>query len=117
MTELVEVADIEAEWLDRYGPVPPVAQTLLHLALVRTECHRYGIRDVTVVHGGRLRLAPVELSQSEQLRVRRLAAEAPFTSALYKEDASELHLGVATIDAGTPGRLFGLMREVRSVEA
>jgi transcription-repair coupling factor (superfamily II helicase) len=117
VTELVEVADIEAEWLDRYGPVPPVAQTLLHLALVRTECHRYGIRDVTVVHGGRLRLAPVELSQSEQLRVRRLAAEAPFTSALYKEDASELHLGVATIDAGTPGRLFGLMREVRSVEA
>lgn len=115
VVELVEVADIEAEWIDRYGPVPDVAQTLLHLALVRTECHRLGIRDVTVLHGGRVRLAPMELSQTEQLRLRRLSTEGSFTAGLYKEDAGEVHIGTSAMDASIPGQLFGLLRELRSV--
>jgi transcription-repair coupling factor (superfamily II helicase) len=116
VTQLVEVADIEAEWIDRYGPVPDPAQTLLHLALVRTECHRIGIRDVTVLHGGRLRLAPIELKQSEQLKLRRLAVQGSFNSGLYKEDAGELHVGTKAMDATIPGQLFGLLRELRSVQ-
>jgi len=116
VVELVEVADIEAEWIDRYGPVPPVAQTLLHLALVRTECHRLGIRDVGVLHGGRIRLSPIDLSQAEQLRLRRLSTEGCFTSGLYKEEAREVHLATSAMDETVPGQLFGLLRELRSVE-
>jgi transcription-repair coupling factor (superfamily II helicase) len=111
--ELVEVADTEAEWLDRYGPIPDVAKTLLHLALVRAECHRMGIRDITMLHRGTLRLAPLDLSQGEQLRLRRLASEGIFTSGLYKEDAQEVHVKVSEVGPDLPGRLFALLQELR----
>jgi len=111
--ELVEVADTEAEWLDRYGAIPDVAKTLLHLALVRAECHRMGIRDITMLHGGTLRLAPLDLSQGEQLRLRRLASEGTFVSGLYKEDAQEVHVKVSEVGTDLPGRLFVLLQGLR----
>jgi transcription-repair coupling factor (superfamily II helicase) len=113
VSELVEVADIEAEWLDRYGPVPEVAKTLLHLALVRAECHRTGLSEISMLHRGTLRLASMDLSQGEQLRLRRLGSEGVFVSGLYKEDAEEVHLKLREIDATLPGRLFGFLQELR----
>ena len=43
------VEDIRAEWVDRYGPVPGPAEALLDVARLRAECHRIGVREVTVV--------------------------------------------------------------------
>ena len=69
-----EVDDIRAEWEDRYGPVPAVAEALLSVATLRAECHRVGVHDVTVTPR-EARLAPLVLRTSEILRVKRLVRD------------------------------------------
>ena len=44
VTTQAEVDDIRAEWLDRYGPVPPAAEALVAVAHLRAECVRTGVR-------------------------------------------------------------------------
>src|SRR5205085_3179264 len=48
VTTASEVDDIRAEWEDRYGPVPAPAEALLTVGSLRAECHRLGIRDVSI---------------------------------------------------------------------
>jgi transcription-repair coupling factor (superfamily II helicase) len=86
VTAAGEVDDIRAEWEDRYGPVPPAAERLLDIALLRSECHRLGIRDVSIA-GQQARLAPIELKTSAQMRLQRLDR-----SALYKPEQQQLVL-------------------------
>jgi transcription-repair coupling factor (superfamily II helicase) len=87
VTSRPEVADIEAEWLDRYGPPPPEAAALLGVAVLRAECVRLGVREVNAGNGRVIRLVPVELKRSEQLRLTRLAPRA-----VWKEATGELQL-------------------------
>ncbi|MDQ2650332.1 MAG: transcription-repair coupling factor [Actinomycetota bacterium] len=81
-----EVRDIEAEWIDRYGPLPKPAEALLSVAHLRAEASRLGLRDVTIIPGSGFttpstaRLAPVELKTSQQIRLKRL-----YPKAVYKE--------------------------------
>jgi transcription-repair coupling factor (superfamily II helicase) len=81
-----EVEDIEAEWEDRYGPVPEPARNLLAVGHLRAECFRLGLRDVAITSTG-IRLGPIELKVSESLRLRRLSRDA-----IYKEAAHQLFL-------------------------
>ena len=116
VTELVEVADIEAEWIDRYGPVPDAAQTLLHIALLRTECHRLGMRAVAFAaghDGGRVRFGPLALTASEELRMRRICAGTPFSAARYKADDREVQLSVRALKPATVGHLFAFCQQLR----
>ena len=87
-----EVDDIEKEWLDRFGPLPDPARALLHIAQLRAECARVGVRDVTVVASGAgmgggytARMSPLELKFSQTVRLGRLAAKA-----VYKQDIGQL---------------------------
>ncbi len=137
ITELVEVADLEAEWLDRYGPVPTAAQTLLHIGLLRTECVRLGLRVVAFTASsardhsstGRLVLSPIDLSESEQVRLGRLANSNGFVAPRYKATSmtnstdrnvakagGEVQLGVERMDADLPGKIFALLQELRPTE-
>ena len=116
VTELVEVADIEAEWIDRYGPVPDAAQTLLHIALLRTECHRLGMRTVAFApghDGGRVRFGPLVLTASEELRMRRICAGTPFSAARYKADDREVQLSVRALKPASVGHLFAFCQQLR----
>jgi transcription-repair coupling factor (superfamily II helicase) len=81
-----EVDDIEAEWEDRYGPVPEPAAHLLAVGHLRAECFRLGLRDISITSSG-ARLGPIELKTSETLRLRRLARDA-----IYKEPLRQLVL-------------------------
>jgi len=88
-----EVDDIEAEWVDRYGPLPPPAQALLGIGHLRAECARLGLREVAVVKGGLgtpvgalvARISPLVLKASEQVRLGRL-----WPRAVYKPDQGQL---------------------------
>ncbi len=51
VTTQAEVDDIRAEWLDRYGPLPPPAEALLAVAGLRAQCVRTGVKEVTVARG------------------------------------------------------------------
>ena len=57
VTTADEVADIEKEWLDRYGPVPEPAGNLLALGRLRAVCHRLGVREVSVLRGTTARMS------------------------------------------------------------
>jgi transcription-repair coupling factor (superfamily II helicase) len=93
VTTHAEVDDIEAEWLDRYGPLPDPAHALLRIAHLRAECARLGVREVTVVTsaagltggGFTARLSPLELRASQRVRLTRLVPKA-----VYKEDIGQL---------------------------
>ncbi len=86
VTDHAEVDDIEAEWQDRYGPVPEPAANLLAVGHLRAECFRLGLRDVSITSDS-ARLAPIELRTSESMRLRRVARDA-----IYKEPLHQLVL-------------------------
>ena len=93
VTEPRQVDDIAAEWVDRYGPIPPAAESLLTVARLRAECHRLELRDVIITlqrsgggyQGGEARLAPLDLKLSQETRLRRLSRDAK-----WKEDLKQL---------------------------
>jgi|CXWL01.1.fsa_nt_gi transcription-repair coupling factor (superfamily II helicase) len=84
VTEAGQVDDIRTEWEDRYGPVPTPADALLNVGYLRAECHRLGLRDVSIAGAG-ARLGPLRLKVSETMRLKRLSR-----TAIYKEDAGQL---------------------------
>ena len=105
VTSAAEVADIRAEWEDRYGPVPAAAEALLTVGELRAECHRLNLRDVQIT-GNQARLAPIDLKTSEELRLRRLSRDA-----LYKTEQQQL---VVPIRRGVEPATFlvGFLREL-----
>jgi transcription-repair coupling factor (superfamily II helicase) len=79
VTTHAEVDDIQAEWLDRFGPLPPAAEGLIAVGRLRAEASRLGLREIVVAKGGAagfdartLRLGPLQLKTSQQLRLQRL---------------------------------------------
>ncbi len=79
VTTDAEVDDIEAEWLDRYGPIPDPAAKLIEVARLRAECTRIGITEVVLVKGSGFggpeymaKMGPVQLRTSQEMKFSRL---------------------------------------------
>lgn len=89
VTTLEQVDDVRREWLDRYGPIPPEAETLLAVGALRAACHTYGITDLTVMMGT-ARISPVVLPASKQMRLQRLAANSKFKGLAWREQDKQL---------------------------
>jgi transcription-repair coupling factor (superfamily II helicase) len=96
VTSLTEVADIEREWADRFGPPPKAAANLLAVARIRAHCARIGATEVVVTKnpgfGGpplRAIIKPVSLATSKQMRLQRL-----FKGSQFKQATAELHLAL-----------------------
>jgi transcription-repair coupling factor (superfamily II helicase) len=105
VTTAQEVDDIRAEWEDRYGPVPAPAAALLDVGHLRAECHRLGLKDVSI-QSNAARLAPLPLKVSESMRLKRLSR-----TALYKDDTEQLVLPIPR--GATPASfLVGFLREL-----
>ncbi|VEI13016.1 transcription-repair coupling factor [Trueperella bialowiezensis] len=68
-------ADVRAELVDRYGPVPVEVDRLFELARLREKAGRAGIEEITM-QGRNVRFAPVVLPDSRQARLRRLYPKA-----------------------------------------
>ena len=84
VTTQAEVDDVAAEWLDRYGPLPAPAEALISVARLRAECVRTGIKEVTVARNV-IRMSPIELKLSAQIRLKRISR-----NAVLKEDLKQL---------------------------
>ncbi|MGZ4634106.1 transcription-repair coupling factor [Oryzihumus sp.] len=65
------LAEIEAELRDRYGAPPEPVQNLLEVARLRTVARQAGVADISV-QGNFVRFGPLELPESQQLRLQRL---------------------------------------------
>jgi transcription-repair coupling factor (superfamily II helicase) len=72
-----ELADIENEWRDRFGPLPAPAQSLIAVGALRVECIRIGITEI-VTNGNEARISPIQLRASQTMALRRLAPGATF---------------------------------------
>jgi transcription-repair coupling factor (superfamily II helicase) len=70
-TTTTMLEEVRAELADRYGTPPEVVDNLIAVADFRNHVRASGLTDVTV-QGKYVRLAPVDLAESAQLRVRRL---------------------------------------------
>src|ERR1019366_106263 len=110
VTTMDELEDLRAEWLDRYGALPSAALGLLELAQLRLTCLTLGISSVVVMPakvGVRskpvVKLGPLDLSTSQQIRLRRLHG-----SRAYVEATKELRIEVSAQDA-SPKALLQLL--------
>jgi transcription-repair coupling factor (superfamily II helicase) len=65
------VDDVVAEWEDRYGPLPPRARSLIDVARLRVEALRVGLTEIVALRR-EVKLAPVDLSPSQEVRLERL---------------------------------------------
>lgn len=65
------VDDVVAEWADRYGPLPESAETLVELARLRVEAIRVGLEEIVKLRN-EVRLGPVDLKPSQEIRLQRL---------------------------------------------
>lgn len=63
---------LEAELVDRFGPLPEPASRLTALAALKVLLVRWGVEEVVVARGDRLRVQPVELGEAAQVRLQRL---------------------------------------------
>jgi transcription-repair coupling factor (superfamily II helicase) len=83
-----DVQDIRAEWQDRFGELPPPAESLLMVGALRAECHRIGLREI-IVSDNRAKLSPITLKASESMRLVRLSP-----SATYREQSNDLNIAI-----------------------
>ena len=96
-----DVDDVRAEWVDRYGPVPEPAESLLAVARLRAECVRTGVQEVTVTPGPGFggpkfvaRISPIALLTSRTLRLER-----EYKGSLYKAELGQLQLPLRSRDS------------------
>jgi len=115
VTTSEELADLRDEWVDRYGALPGPAIGLLDLAQLRLSCIDWGVTSVAVLParvGVRstpvVRLGPLDLTLSQQMRLRRARG-----SRAYDEDTKELRIELAPGEA-TPRHLLELVAHVVS---
>jgi transcription-repair coupling factor (superfamily II helicase) len=66
-----EVDDVVAEWGDRFGDLPDEAGSLISLARLRVEAIRVGLTEIVKLRG-EVRLGPVDLKPSQEVRLERL---------------------------------------------
>ncbi|MFF2148496.1 transcription-repair coupling factor [Kitasatospora sp. NPDC058190] len=66
-----DIQQVRDELVDRYGKLPEPVENLLLVAGLRLYARRCGISDITL-QGSNIRFGPVELRESQQLRLNRL---------------------------------------------
>ncbi len=67
-----QVGDVAVEWEDRYGELPASALSLIGLARLRAEAIRVGLTEIVKLRD-EVRLGPVDFSDSQEIRLQRLA--------------------------------------------
>ncbi len=81
-----QLDEVRAELVDRYGPLPEPVENLMAVAAFRVHARRYGVGEVAVI-GRNIRFGPVELRDSQELRLKRL-----YKGALVKAGIRQIHV-------------------------
>ena len=71
-TTHAEADEVTAEWVDRFGEIPEPAAALIDIARLRVEAIRVGLTEVVKLRN-EVRVGPVDLSDSQEVRLRRMA--------------------------------------------
>lgn len=70
-----EVDDVVAEWADRFGSLPDEADSLISLARLRVQVIKVGLTEIVKLRD-EIRLAPIDLKPSQEVRLERLEPRA-----------------------------------------
>jgi transcription-repair coupling factor (superfamily II helicase) len=76
--EPIEIKPIEEELIDRFGPLPDSVIALIQVATLRASARKLGIREM-IQQGKNLRISPIKLPESKQLKLQRL-----YPGSMYK---------------------------------
>ena len=91
-----DVDAIEEELIDRFGALPQEAQTLLGVAALRAFAKSISLREV-VAQGKFVRLSPINLPESMQLKLARM-----YPGSLYKSASSTALVSLPKSSAWNP---------------
>ncbi|MDO4908331.1 MAG: transcription-repair coupling factor [Corynebacterium sp.] len=83
-----EIQLVVEEMEDRYGPIPQEVERLLSIARLRMAARLAGITDIGI-QGTRIKVHPVELLDSQQVRLKRL-----YPGATYRAAAKAIQLSI-----------------------
>lgn len=83
------------ELVDRYGPLPEPALRLVAVARLRLMCRHYGVTEISSVSESTLRLSPLALLDSQQLRLKRM-----YPSANYRATTSTVQVPIPRAGEG-----------------
>jgi transcription-repair coupling factor (superfamily II helicase) len=83
------------ELVDRYGPLPEPAQRLVAVARLRLLLRSFGITEISAISESTLRISPLELVDSQQLRLKRL-----YPSANYRATTSTVQVPIPRAGSG-----------------
>ncbi|RAV13977.1 transcription-repair coupling factor [Mycolicibacterium sp. GF69] len=89
------VGSVVEELVDRYGPLPEPAQRLVAVARLRLLLKAYGITEVSSVSESTVRLSPLQLMDSQQLRLKRM-----YPSAGYRATTSTVQVPIPRAGSG-----------------
>jgi transcription-repair coupling factor (superfamily II helicase) len=70
-TSEADIAAVREELTDRYGKLPEPVENLLLVAALRILARKVGVSDITL-QGANIRFGPVELRESQELRLSRV---------------------------------------------
>ncbi|MCB1247183.1 MAG: transcription-repair coupling factor, partial [Acidimicrobiia bacterium] len=113
-TSDAEVDDVVEEWTDRFGPLPEPAVELIEVARLRIEALRLGISEVVQTRR-EIRVAPIALKASEEVRLERLSRDA-----LVRGDTLYLppgRFGRGDRDTGPARGIAEFLRTLRPAES
>src|SRR5689334_6932289 len=83
------VSSVIEELVDRYGPLPEPARRLVAVARLRLLCRHYGVTEMSTVSEATLKLSPLQLVDSQQLRLKRV-----YPSASYRATTSTVQVPI-----------------------
>ncbi|OBA86842.1 transcription-repair coupling factor [Mycobacteriaceae bacterium 1482268.1] len=83
------------ELVDRYGPLPEPAQRLVSVARLRLLAREYGITEISAPSESTVRLSPLTLLDSQQLRLKRM-----YPSAGYRATTSTVQVPIPRAGSG-----------------
>ncbi len=89
------VSRVIDELIDRYGPLPEPAQRLIAVARLRLLCREYGVTEVSTVSDSTLKVSPLTLLDSGQLRLKRV-----YPGAAYRATTSTVQIPIPRAGTG-----------------
>ena len=104
-----DVDSIAAELIDRFGDLPETAQALLGVAKLRALAKGQKLREV-VISGKFLRLSPLTLPESRQLRLARV-----YPGSIYKSAASTVLVALPKAAAWNPSESTPVMGDTSTL--
>ncbi len=83
------------ELVDRYGPLPEPAQLLVSVARLRLLAREYGVTEISAPSESTLRVSPMTLLDSQQMRLKRM-----YPSANYRATTSTVQVPIPRSGTG-----------------